>query len=90
MTDTAQANKILLALCDSVASRMRADGRRCSCVTVTIRGNDFRNKFHQRKLPEPTDATEPTDDTTGDEPTDATDQTAGGQSAEDAVDPNNG
>ena len=57
VTDTAQANKILLALCDSVASRMRADGRRCSCVTVTIRGNDFRNKSHQRKLPEPTDVT---------------------------------
>ena len=44
----------------------------------------------ETKLPEPTDTTEPTDDTTGDEPTDATDQTAGGQSAEDAVDPNNG
>ena len=57
VTDTAQANKILLALCDSVASRMRADGRRCSCVTVTIRGNDFRNKSHQRKLPAPTDVT---------------------------------
>ena len=57
VTDTAQANKILLALCDSVASRMRADGRRCSCVTVTIRGNDFRNKSHRRKLPEPTDVT---------------------------------
>ena len=57
VTDTAQANKILLALCDSVASRMRADGRSCSCVTVTIRGNDFRNKSHQRKLPEPTDVT---------------------------------
>mgnify|MGYP001062366282 CR=1 FL=1 len=57
VTDTAQANKILLALCDSVASRMRADGRRCSCVTVTIRGNDFRNKSHQRKLPETTDVT---------------------------------
>ena len=57
VTDTAQANKILLALCDSVASRMRADGRRCSCVTVTIRGNDFRNKSHQRKLPEATDVT---------------------------------
>lgn len=57
VTDNAQANKILLALCDSVASRMRADGRRCSCVTVTIRSNDFRNKSHQRKLPEPTDVT---------------------------------
>ena len=54
---TAQANKILLALCDSVASRMRSDGKRCSCVTVTIRGNDFRNRSHQRKLSEPTDVT---------------------------------
>ena len=57
VTTTAQANKILLALCDSVASRMRSDGKRCSCVTVTIRGNDFRNRSHQRKLPEPTDVT---------------------------------
>ena len=57
VTTTAQANKILLALCDSVASRMRSDGKRCSCVTVTIRGNDFRNRSHQRKLSEPTNVT---------------------------------
>lgn len=57
VTTTAQANKILLALCDSVATRMRSDGKRCSCVTVTIRGNDFRNRSHQRKLSEPTDVT---------------------------------
>ena len=57
VTDTAQAYKILLALCDSVSARMRADGRRCACVTVTIRGNDFRNKSHQRRLHEPTDVT---------------------------------
>ena len=36
---------------------MRADGRRCACVTVTIRSNDFRNRSHQRRLPEPTDVT---------------------------------
>ena len=36
---------------------MRADARRCSCVTVTIRSNDFRNRSHQRRLPEPTDVT---------------------------------
>ena len=36
---------------------MRADSRRCACVTVTIRGNDFRNRSHQRRLPEPTDVT---------------------------------
>ena len=57
VTTQAQANQILLALCDSVASRMRADSRRCACVTVTIRGNDFRNRSHQRRLPEPTDVT---------------------------------
>lgn len=57
VTSTEQANKILLALCDSVASRMRADARRCSCVMVTIRSNDFRNRSHQRRLPEPTDVT---------------------------------
>ncbi len=57
VTTTTQANKILLALCDSVASRMRSDGKRCSCVTVTILGNDFRSRSHQRKLPEPTDVT---------------------------------
>ena len=57
VTTPAQANQILLALCDSVASRMRADSRRCACVTVTIRGNDFRNRSHQRRLPEPTDVT---------------------------------
>ena len=27
------------------------------CVTVTIRGNDFHNRSHQRKLPDPTDIT---------------------------------
>ena len=57
VTTTAQVNKILLALCDSVASRMRSDGKRCSCVTVTIRGNDFRSRSHQRKFSEPTDVT---------------------------------
>lgn len=57
VTTQVQANQILLALCDSVASRMRADSRRCACVTVTIRGNDFRNRSHQRRLPEPTDVT---------------------------------
>lgn len=57
VTTQEQANRILLALCDSVASRLRADGRRCTCVTVTIRSNDFRNRTHQRRLAEPTDVT---------------------------------
>ena len=36
---------------------MRADGAKARCVAVTIRGNDFRDRSHQRKLPDPTDAT---------------------------------
>lgn len=57
VTDMATAGSILLALSDSVASRMRADGARAQCVSVTIRGGDFRDRSHQRKLPEATDAT---------------------------------
>ena len=42
VTDAEAAHGILLALSDSAASRMRADGAKTQCVTVTIRGNDFR------------------------------------------------
>ena len=57
VTDAEAAQGILLALSDSVASRMRADGAKAQCVAVTIRGNDFHDRSHQRKLPDPTDAT---------------------------------
>lgn len=56
--ETAEAAyHILLALADSVAARMRADGFKAFCVAVTIRSNDFKNKSHQQKLREPTDGT---------------------------------
>ena len=51
------AQRILLALSDSVASRMRADGAKAFCISVTIRGNDFKDRSHQKKLTEPTDVT---------------------------------
>jgi len=51
------AKKILQALSDSVASRMRADGGRAFCVAVSIRSNEFKDKSHQRKLEQPTDIT---------------------------------
>ena len=51
------AHRVLLALADSVAARMRADDFKAYCVAVTIRSNDFKNKSHQRKLNEPTDGT---------------------------------
>lgn len=58
VTNDAQAHKILLALADSVTSRMRADGARAYCVSVTIRGNDFRDRSHQKRLDTATDITD--------------------------------
>lgn len=54
---TEEAYRILLALSDSVASRMRADGAKAFCISVTIRSNDFKNKSRQKKLGKPTDIT---------------------------------
>ena len=53
-----QALPILLSQCDIVASRMRREGKKCTCVAVSFRMLDFRNKSHQRKLGNPTDVTE--------------------------------
>lgn len=53
-----QALPILLSQCDIVASRMRRESKKCTCVAVSFRMLDFRNKSHQRKLGNPTDVTE--------------------------------
>ena len=53
-----QAFSLLLAQCDVVAARMRKDGKKCSCVSVTYRMLDFRTRSHQKKLKNPTDITE--------------------------------
>ena len=53
-----QAFSLLLAQCDVVAARMRKDGKKCSCISVTYRMLDFRTRSHQRKLENPTDVTE--------------------------------
>ena len=50
-----QANKVLLALTDSVTARMRADSVKAYCVAVSLRSNDFKTRSHQKKLMEPTD-----------------------------------
>jgi DNA polymerase-4 len=57
VVSTDQAHRVILALADSVASRMRNDHCRASCVAVTIRGNDFHDRSHQKTLPAPTDIT---------------------------------
>lgn len=57
VTTVEEAHRILLALADSVTSRLRADSVKAYCVSVAIRGNDFRDRSHQKKLTEPTDIT---------------------------------
>jgi len=51
------AYKILLALADSVAARMRIDNAKAFCVSVTIRDNNFKTRSHQRSLKDATDVT---------------------------------
>ena len=51
------AYKILLALADSVAARMRMDGAKARCVSVSIRDNTFKTRSHQRSLKDATDVT---------------------------------
>ena len=70
VTSLEKAKHVLLALADSVARRMRADGAKTNCVAVDIRlsklknssGNTpssrFTNKSRQRKLDAPTDVTD--------------------------------
>jgi DNA polymerase IV len=50
--------RTLLALSEGVAGRLRADGLRCATVTVKIRDSDFVTITRQRRLADPTDATE--------------------------------
>lgn len=57
VTSFEDAYRILLALADSVSSRMRADGKKSFCIGVTIRGNDFKNRSHQQTLTVATDIT---------------------------------
>lgn len=51
------AYKILLALSDSTAARMRADGMKARCVSVSIRDIDFNDKSHQKRLSASSDIT---------------------------------
>lgn len=57
VTTTEEAHRIILALADSVAARMRADGAKAYCVVVSIRDRYFKDRSHQRKLAEATDVT---------------------------------
>ena len=45
-----QAHLVLLSLCETVASRMRRDGKCGSCVSVHLRTHDFQHCSHQALL----------------------------------------
>jgi len=45
-----QAYQVLLSLCETVASRMRRDGKCGSCVSIHLRTNEFRHFSHQSVL----------------------------------------
>lgn len=49
---------ILLEQCDVVATRMRRKGKKCTCISVTFRTLDFKNRSHQTKLKGATDVTD--------------------------------
>ena len=57
LTTAEEAYPILLSLADSCASRMRNDGQRATCVSVTIRDTAFRDRSHQQHLAGATDIT---------------------------------
>ena len=50
VTTRAVAYRVLLSLCETVAMRMRKDGKSGSCVTVHLRTNEFHQLSHQRQL----------------------------------------
>jgi len=52
------AHRVLLSLCETVAMRMRKDGKNGSCVTVHLRTSDFYNFSHQLQLHGATNITE--------------------------------
>lgn len=57
VTDKATAERVFLALSDSVSARMRADGQKAGCVAVSLRTHTFENRTHQKKLQTPTSGT---------------------------------
>lgn len=58
MVSSEQIFPVLLSQCDIVAARMRREGKKCSCVAVTFRNLEFKNRSHQCKLENATDVTD--------------------------------
>lgn len=45
-----EAYQVLLSLCETVAMRMRKDGKCGSCISVHLRTNEFDHSSHQKKI----------------------------------------
>lgn len=50
ITTYENARRVLLSLCETVAARMRKDGKCGSCITVHMRTSEFINSSHQARL----------------------------------------
>ena len=50
VTTRDHAHQVLLSLCETVAARMRKDGKFGSCITVHLRTSEFHQFSHQAKL----------------------------------------
>lgn len=60
-TDTVtreQGHQVLLSLCETVATRMRKDGKCGSCISIHLRTNEFKHFSHQMVLHGATNNTE--------------------------------
>lgn len=51
------ACQVLLALSETVGTRLRADNIKCNCITVELKNNDFIRQSHQVTLKKATDST---------------------------------
>lgn len=50
VTSKEEGHQVLLSLCETVAMRMRKDGKSGSCVAIHLRTNEFRHYSHQMLL----------------------------------------
>ena len=57
VTGAEEAHQVILSLCETVAMRMRRDGKSGSCVCIHLRTNEFKHFSHQAVLHEATNIT---------------------------------
>lgn len=57
VNDAHVAKNFLLSLCETVSTRLRADKKKATCITVHLTYHTFESKSHQRSLSVSTDVT---------------------------------